>query len=1110
MRLRHLSMPAYGRCRDVGIDIGDGVTVVLGANEAGKSTALEALSDLLWGIPLNTTQTSEFPRPQLRIEAVVDLDGTPHTVVRTSTGLFTGDPAAEILRPWDPDHRLDEQWWRTRLGMNHAELRQGGRDVFDGTGDIAELVFAARQGRSARALLTEITQHSDKLFKAHRGNKNVLLRVAAKEYQQAVDDRDARLTRADEVVAQRAVVASLQRERNHAKDAVTATSRSVKQAVEDQRAIESVLELRQAGSELEAIAADGDRLSVAELAEHTDATAALHDAEGQLTELDGEITGRTRDIDELSVDDRLTDDKATLDRLGSDARARIEELNRADDEFGPDAATETARLRELLHSIGIDTADDVDDIDAALARARVRTDYAATLDDLAGRIEGLETDRQEARTARDKALDDLAAEGVGVEIAQSTAPSQEAISKLRDALGAAHTKEATAKGLLTKSRQVSTDLRAQAPTPHTDAALTHTDVVDQRRGRDAQWSTIRRSWVTGELPVPADRVDMAAEFDEQLEATDRVADDEATQRARGAAQDARIAAHVEGIDAARREEQLRDEESAAAAQDRRRLESRWAAVWADLGVADIPSVDSGLAVAGLLCTAHAAHSRELSIADQIAELAGSFRAAAELVGLPVACTTAAWRKQAEILGEIHAVQARRVNAGQRETQARRKWRTFSAEAVDLLTRHGGVDDGPPVSPALVEQGLTKLAARLSTATAAAAQRAAYRKEIDKHRAARKKALQVQQDAGDSLQRLAGAHSVTVGQALDALAERAERASKPIALETEARRGIQKSLDPGSDPRTVIDRLAEHDQVTVEQAVAEARRDDAEAKGIVESIGEKYTSARDRLAELEEATGAADAEARVAAHQAEVARLAEMWAIVTLQKKLLEDVLEGLGADQARPLLDHAGRLLEQLTEGRWVALRAEENGDSRRLLVIRSDAARFGTTQLSEGTADQVFLALRLAAVAELHNERTEAGEPSLPLVLDDVLMAFDEVRVGGALKVLEGLAAGLQVVVFTHHRHVAAAAAEFERITVSQLPPAAPIADAHDGGQVRARAQQDAAPIAAGPASAVRRQSQPDPKAVRDWAQAQGFEVNAKGRVPRDLVDRYLQAVSV
>jgi uncharacterized protein YhaN len=66
---------------------------------------------------------------------------------------------------------------------------------------------------------------------------------------------------------------------------------------------------------------------------------------------------------------------------------------------------------------------------------------------------------------------------------------------------------------------------------------------------------------------------------------------------------------------------------------------------------------------------------------------------------------------------------------------------------------------------------------------------------------------------------------------------------------------------------------------------------------------------------------------------------------------------------------------------------------------------------LSDGTRDQLYLALRLASL-EHHAKR---GEP-MPLVLDDILIHFDDDRARAALAALGEMAASTQVLFFTHH----------------------------------------------------------------------------------------------
>lgn len=84
--------------------------------------------------------------------------------------------------------------------------------------------------------------------------------------------------------------------------------------------------------------------------------------------------------------------------------------------------------------------------------------------------------------------------------------------------------------------------------------------------------------------------------------------------------------------------------------------------------------------------------------------------------------------------------------------------------------------------------------------------------------------------------------------------------------------------------------------------------------------------------------------------------------------------------------------------------------------------------QLSEGTRDQFFLALRVAAI---ENHLTTAAP--LPFIGDDILQTFDNDRALAALRVLADLSRHTQVIILTHHRHLLDLAAGLPEGTVFQ-----------------------------------------------------------------------------
>lgn len=103
-----------------------------------------------------------------------------------------------------------------------------------------------------------------------------------------------------------------------------------------------------------------------------------------------------------------------------------------------------------------------------------------------------------------------------------------------------------------------------------------------------------------------------------------------------------------------------------------------------------------------------------------------------------------------------------------------------------------------------------------------------------------------------------------------------------------------------------------------------------------------------------------------------------------------------------------------MTGGRYPRLVADESEEKPVLRAERSDGAVIGIEAMSEGTADQLYLALRLAAL-----ELRWASHPQMPLVLDDVLISSDDERAANILRALQRFSEGGQVMLFTHHRHL-------------------------------------------------------------------------------------------
>jgi uncharacterized protein YhaN len=131
--------------------------------------------------------------------------------------------------------------------------------------------------------------------------------------------------------------------------------------------------------------------------------------------------------------------------------------------------------------------------------------------------------------------------------------------------------------------------------------------------------------------------------------------------------------------------------------------------------------------------------------------------------------------------------------------------------------------------------------------------------------------------------------------------------------------------------------------------------------------------------------------------------------------ILEQRIEEYRKKNQAPVLAQAGKLFSKLTLGSFANLRDElSEGGMPILLGVRPNDLEVTVDQMSDGTRDQLYLALRLATL----EQHLRKGEP-MPFVVDDILIGFDDDRTKVCLEVLAELAAGTQVLVFTHHRRV-------------------------------------------------------------------------------------------
>ncbi|MSP63350.1 MAG: hypothetical protein EXR72_24005 [Myxococcales bacterium] len=260
----------------------------------------------------------------------------------------------------------------------------------------------------------------------------------------------------------------------------------------------------------------------------------------------------------------------------------------------------------------------------------------------------------------------------------------------------------------------------------------------------------------------------------------------------------------------------------------------------------------------------------------------------------------------------------------------------------------------------------------------------------------------------ALQAAAGAPDLAALKEMELRSQRAATVTRDL-------RAVEDGLLAAGEGRTIALLIEETAGADVDRAGAEITQLEERIEQIHLEQQDEATQIgglREGLRQVEERQSAAvDAAADVQEQLARVRGYADRYVRVHLASVLLQREIERYRERNQGPLLSRASDVFRSLTGGSFRSLRtAFDDGDKAVLRCVAADGGEKDVAGLSTGTQDQLYLALRIASL----EQSCRANEP-LPLILDDVLLTFDEPRAQHTLAVLGDLAARMQILYFTH-----------------------------------------------------------------------------------------------
>ncbi len=1136
MRIERLHLERYGAFTDRTLEFQAGAClhVVLGANEAGKTSALHAFGDLLFGFEGRTDYDFQHEQKTLRVGARLRLrEGAALSIRRRKGNKNT--LLDEEDRPIADDLLLPVLGSLTRatffaeFGLTSAALRAGGRELLNAGGQLAETLAASSAQLSAvTRLRAQLKQEAEELFGPRRAAGKDFY-VAFDRHQEAEKRlRDAIVT-AEAFAAAERVVAEAAEKREALSQEHEGLSRDLSRRERALRVWRKLDQVRRLREELTPLA-DLPPIAPGTSREWREALQLQASVQQELARQQIEEMETTEEIGALKIDAPLLEKASEVEAL----RERLGEIRKAESDLPKRReAARAARdqLDGLARRLGVEGADALiahQPTDAAIVRAeaaidaridaerRVRT-ARETVMEAERRVQELErredrqkpsvdpapmrrriiafgdlaTDADRARRER-LAQDHAAAElfneaerldprpGTPDSLAGLPLPDRARIETFRqlfESLEEAEKREASG-ALRLEASFLEIEDELSALREGGEAATR--DALSKARGEREETVAHLRDSLDADPPARRDALAALQAANRRLDAvTNALLDD--------SARAARFANALE-----RREKLLKEREKSARALDdraKRRCDasSEWRGLWTTSGLEprspsemlgwidnvrailekrrrlgdaklelnaltqkleeNRPALmalgkdlredfDPSLPMDALFKLARTALDR--LVEEWSAALSGMARAEeakAELgrAGLQrdVAQTQleqalADWTKAIAPLAlreDASPVEAKAALGLWRAVAAPRQALFFERHRIDTMEAdiasfEAAVDTlisgvAPDLRGRPQRDALSALSARLAQSQAAATKRSTLEEKRQRREEARLKLLRRGEGAEAALAAARDTFGAIDAAALQAALDRLERRLACESALDDARRDLLESGD-GHDEQTLRQEQAGFE---LDALPGEIERVKIAFKNMVDDIALTETRLhearrlREALAQGRDAAGAAADKAEAAAELLDISR---RWLRRAAAVRLASLAIERHRETTADPLIRRASALFAAATDGTFPTLGVDyDEGDAPTLVGLRASGQRVPVAGMSEGTRDQLFLALRLALL-ELRK-----GEP-LPFIGDDLLASFDDERTRRALELLAQFGRERQAILFTHHRHVA------------------------------------------------------------------------------------------
>ncbi len=242
-----------------------------------------------------------------------------------------------------------------------------------------------------------------------------------------------------------------------------------------------------------------------------------------------------------------------------------------------------------------------------------------------------------------------------------------------------------------------------------------------------------------------------------------------------------------------------------------------------------------------------------------------------------------------------------------------------------------------------------------------------------------------------------------------------------ALKKELRTKLEHCLDnlrqlsAGEDLNTFMDQAGKFDPDELQEVISGLEKEISEKTPRMEKLIREEVEVELSLGKMDGTSQVPEVEQQIQEQRAILEDNVQEYVRLKLAVFILAAEIERYRTANQGPVLKTAGDIFRKITLNSFHAVMADYDHKGEPIIkAVRDSGTRLGVNELSDGSRDQLFLALRLAGIYRYLDENSP-----FPFMVDDILINFDDERSQKTLSVLAELSRKTQVIFFTHHRHL-------------------------------------------------------------------------------------------